>query len=180
MSGHVVIDGNNLLFAMHASGLLPNIGREKLLRIVERWSRGHGDKVTLYFDGPTPRGGLAKQMSSTRIHVRFSNAETADDCIIRMIANARYPTGLRVVTTDSVIAHEARYRKCAWITSELFVGELIPGEASGPQRETRSVREKPGELSAAELDSWLTEFDLEDDEDEPFDGFEAMRGADPI
>ena len=36
---HVIIDGNNLLFAMYEHAPVPNIGRETLVRTVERWAR---------------------------------------------------------------------------------------------------------------------------------------------
>ena len=71
MAGHVVIDGNTLLYAMHAHAPVPTVGRETMVKIIERWAKRHRDDVTLVFDGPKPKGGLLKQMSSPRIDVRF-------------------------------------------------------------------------------------------------------------
>ena len=112
MPQHVIIDGNNLLHAMHAHAPLPAIGRETLVKVIERWAGAREDLVTLVFDGPVPRGGLARQMSSGRIAVRFAAPATADDVIVEMIHHASQPTALVVVTGDTAIRHEARLGAC--------------------------------------------------------------------
>ena len=51
-------------------------------------------------------------MTSRRVEVQFSAPETADDIIIRAVKKASKPRAIRVVTSDSVIGHAARYRRC--------------------------------------------------------------------
>ena len=172
MAEDVIIDGNNLLFAMREHAPLPAVGRETLVKVVERWARQGEDTVTLVFDGAVPPGDLARQMSSTRIRVRFSAPATADDIIVGMIHRARDPATVRVVTGDKAIRHEARIRRCRHTDAVTFVHELFPSPkaSSGPKR---PPAEKPEQVSPDEAREWLDLFDL-DDED-PFDGHDLMQ-----
>jgi len=171
MPQHVIIDGNNLLHAMHAHAPIPHVGRETLVRVVERWAGQGDDDVTLVYDGPSPAEGMSRQMDSSRIRVRFSQRKSADDIIVEMIHQARKPDTIRIVSGDTAVLYEARTRKCAYTDSVEFVGELFAGDA--PKRPGKpSASEKPREVSPEETDEWLKTFGI--DEDEPFDGYDAM------
>ncbi len=173
MSSNVIIDGNNLLFAMHQHAPVAHVGRETLFRVVDRWARRCDQKVTLVFDGPVPRGGLDRQMQSSRVTVRFSAPETADDVIIRMVNNAQHPTELRVVTGDSVIRHAAKYRRSAHTECVAFVAELFSAEGEAAPTPSQPGDDKPRTPTGQETSDWLQAFDIEVD-DEPFDGYGAM------
>ena len=169
MSRHVIIDGNNLLHAMHKHAPVPNVGRETLVRIIERWARQDDDKVTLVFDGSTPRGGLADQMRSSRITVRFSERQTADDIIVALVRRTSRPDAVQVITSDTAIRHEARLRKCRHTDAVAFVRELYaPKDRSGGPVPRAS--EKPGTVSPEEAQEWMDLFGVEDEED-PAGGF---------
>ncbi len=171
MSEHVIIDGNNLLHAMHAHAPLPAVGRETLVKIVERWAGQRGNQVTLAFDGPVPPEGLAKQMTSGRITVRFSAPITADDLIVAMIQRAKDPGAVRVVSSDTAIRCEARYRRCRHTGAVSFVAELFPDKrTSVPTPPTRP--DKPDRLSPEEAQEWLDLFGCDDVE--RFDGCDEM------
>lgn len=172
MKGHVIIDGNNLLHSMHAHAPLPAIGRETMVKVVERWAADLDDDVTLVFDGPVPREGLARQMTSRRITVRFSAPVTADDVIVSMIHRARNPETVRVVSSDSAIRHEAIFRRCRHIDAVDFVAELFTSdkETAAP---ARSGGEKPDPPTPEQTDEWIEVFDLADDE--PTDGVAAKQ-----
>jgi predicted RNA-binding protein with PIN domain len=172
MSQHVVIDGNNLLHAMHDHAPIPNVGRETLVRIIERWARQGDNDVTLVFDGPTPHGGLADQMRSSRIKVLFSSPQTADDVIVAMIHRAPRPDTVRVVTSDTAIRHEAGLRRCLHTYAVAFVHELFATEDQ-PHRPTQASPEKPRNVSPEEAKEWMELFGIDDD-DQPFDGHDAM------
>jgi len=178
MTPHVIIDGNNLLHAMHAHAPLPAVGRETLVRVVERWARRGTDDVTIVFDGGAPRGGLAMQMASSRLKVRFSAPATADDIIVALIARATDPSALRVVTGDKAVRLEAGYRRCQRTDAAAFVAELFHEPIScapGPGNPTRTGEgEKPGPMNQDETKRWLAEFGLDESDDEPFDGADAM------
>lgn len=174
MPTHVIIDGNNLLYAMRAHAPLPAVGRETLVRVVERWARQGDDSVTLVFDGPIPREGLARQMTSKRITVRFSAPLTGDDVIVAMVHQAKDPGAVRVVSGDTAIRREARYRRCAHTDVVKFVAELFPSPQA-PSKAPPTRGEKPDHVSPEETREWLELFGV-DDEAEPFDGHDAMKG----
>ncbi len=163
MSEHVIIDGNNLLHAMHACAPLPTVGRETLTRVVERWAGRGTDEVTLIFDGPVPREGLAKQMMSRRITVCFSAPKTADDLIVAMVHRARDPGAVRVVSGDTAIRREARHRRCRHTEAVAFVSELFPRE-DRPKPEPRTRAEKPESISPDDARKWLKRFGYDDDD----------------
>ena len=127
MTDHLIIDGNNLLHAMHAHAPIPNVGRETLVRLIERWAKPRRERVTLVFDGPVPRGGFATQMRSKRMAVQFSAPLTADDVIVELIKTAAHPAMIRVVTGDNAIRLEASYRRCTCTGDAEFVRELFAG-----------------------------------------------------
>ena len=171
MVEHVIIDGNNLLHAMREHAPIAAVGRETMVRLIERWSRGSGNSVTLVFDGPTPRGGFGKQLSPDALTVRFSAPATADDLIVAAIGAEKEPTRLRVVTSDTAIRHAAGYRRCRCTDSVSFIGELFP--AQGPREASLPVtEEKPSSVAPEDAKHWKHTFGGTDDE--PFDGFDAM------
>ena len=171
MGEHVIIDGNNLLHAMREHAPIAAVGRETMVRLIERWSRGSGSSVTLVFDGPAPRGGFSKQLSPDGLTVRFSAPATADDLIVAAIGDEKDPTRLRVVTSDTAIRHAAGYRRCRCTDAVSFIGELFPDQ--GPCEAPRPLsQEKPTDVAPKDAEWWKNTFGGSDDE--PFDGFGAM------
>ena len=173
MPEHIVIDGNNLLHAMHAHAPLPNVGRETLVRVIERWAKRGKDVVTLVFDGPTPHGGLGQQMLSSRITVRFSAPATADDVIVEMAQRAQDPGTVRVVSGDQSIRRVARDCRCRHSSSVEFVAELFP-EQDSPTPAPAPPDEKPDSTDPADTERWLETFGYDRTETEPFDGHDPM------
>jgi hypothetical protein len=53
----------------------PNVGREELVRLVERWAEAEGLPVRVVFDGPAPAGAIG------------TRGESADDLIAREAAD---------------------------------------------------------------------------------------------
>ena len=165
MVERIVIDGNNLLHAMHAHAPIPLVGRETMVKVIERWAREGEAEVTLIFDGAPPRGGLSKQMSSTRIMVCFSSPASADDTIIKIVHQTKDPASLRVVTNDKAISYEARRRRCRHTSPVDFIAELFP-----PQGETRghpAAAEKPERVEPQEAQELLDLLDGGGDETDP-------------
>ena len=171
MDEHLVIDGNNLLPALRESGALPSPGRETLVRLLERWTKDRAIKVTLVFDGAAPPGPMARQLASTIIDVRFSAPRTADDVIVEMVQREPNPARLRVVSDDGAIRHEAGLHRCRHIGAARFVAELFPGRSTSSASAPRPA-EKPDAVTPDEKEHWQRTFGH--DEDEPFDGHEAM------
>ncbi len=151
MTRDFYIDGNNLLYAMRASAPVANVGRETMVRLIEKWVAGSGLDllVTLVFDGPSPRGAMARQISSELLTVEFSAPRTADDLLIDAIHVCRDPGATAVVTADRAILHEAGMKRCLRISPTQFIEELF----REPVRESPAktdASEKPTEVSASE------------------------------
>lgn len=162
MSGHVIIDGNNLLHSMYAHAPVATVGRETMVRIIERWANRHGDDVTLVFDGPPPRGAMLTQMSSRRISVRFSAPQTADDIIIAMVKRTPHPDVVCVVTDDTAIKYEAKLKHCRHTGTVAFIDEVFrPPGTDPPASPTITSEEKPQEQTAEDIDRWTALFDDE-------------------
>jgi len=171
MGEHVIIDGNNLLHAMREHAPIAAIGRETMVRLIERWSLGSGSRVTLVFDGPAPRGGFHKQLSPDGLTVRFSAPASADDLIVAAISDDKDPSRLRVITSDTAIQHAAGYRRCRCTDSVSFIAELLPDQ--GPCAAPRQLSpEKPTDVAPEDAEWWRNLFG--GTQDEPFDGFDAM------
>ena len=163
MPRHVIIDGNNLLYAMHAHAPIPTVGRETLVKIVERWARGGEDDVTLVFDGPTPRGGLGRQMSSSRITVRFGAPKSADEVIETLVNNAKHPDQVRVVSSDQALRSAARRRRCRETSAVAFVAELFPSQRPKGDAPNPDKTDKPSDGSN-QTEDWLEWFGLSDND----------------
>ena len=168
----LIIDGNNLLYAVKALGPPGGVGRAGLLRLVEHWLEGRDEVVTLVFDGSTPRGVQARLLRSAQVRVVFSKSVTADDVIIDLMEQAPDPRILRIVSDDGVIRKNARLYGCQEVLTAALVEELFPGEElPPPQPPTSSPPEKPEEVSPQERRAWLEEFGFLGDQspDEPGD-----------
>jgi len=168
---HVIIDGNNLLHALRESGVIASPGRETLVRHLERWAKDKPASVTVVFDGAPPPGPMARQLSSTTVSVQFSAPATADDVIAAMIARAPDPARHRVISSDNAIRHEARLRRCRDDGADAFIRELFP-DPPAQRRTSAGTPEKPGDLSPDDQADWRRTFG--GDDDEPFDGYQAM------
>ncbi len=173
MTEIVFIDGNNLLYAMHEHAPVPSVGRETLVRIVERWARTGQDDVTVVFDGPTPRGGMAAQLASPRIDVQYSAPKSADDIIIAQVKRAKNPGQVRVISSDTAIQYEARMRRCRATDCLAFIQELYPPHSQKGGKAPQKT--DPKENLSQDADEWLNYFGLDNIEEEPFDGFDAMN-----
>ena len=143
----MIIDGNNLIFAMqqHAP-----VGRETMVRIIASWARRGHERVSLIFDGPPPREGLSAQMTSSRITVRFSAPATADDLIVDAIHRARHPHDVRVVSGDTAILKEASRRRAHSTSPIDVISELFPSSRDGAPGPPRPRHEKPDHGAAGE------------------------------
>jgi hypothetical protein len=168
-----LIDGNNLLHAVHPYGPGAPIGREWLCEILGGWARRTASSVAVIFDGAPPPAGLLGQMRATGLEVEFSAPQTADDVIEALIAAAVRPVELHVVTSDHAIQSAARARKCICVDSEVFAETLFaPAEAAPPPPPALGP-EKPDAPSPGESDQWLRQFDY--DPDQPPDETDLMR-----
>jgi|GEM_PF-5702883 len=150
----IYIDGNNLLHAMRASALVPNIGRETMVRRIEEWVTESNVNVVIFFDGPKPRGAMGKQMDSQTLCVKFSAPRTADDLLIDAIRSCPDPSTTEVVTSDTAILHEAGIRRCVRTKAPSFIERLFSVRPE-TQPDSTTKAEKPCSVSQAEAQELL-------------------------
>ena len=182
MKRQVIIDGNNLLHAMFKHAVISSITRVAMVREIQNWTRKVKREVTIVFDGPPPNDGFDKPGRTGRIDIRYAAPLSADDVIVRMIHAAPHPDRLVIVSSDTAIGYEARKRRCLSQKCEEFIPEAFPDQSGQPRKRSRRNPTSPEpdpkidpELASQDAEYWMNEFGIED-EDEPFDGFDAMRG----
>ncbi len=165
-----LIDGNNLMPALADAG--PEVGREGLCRLLLPLLE-HGQAAHVVFDGPVPPAGVAAQIAQTGVKVTWSLARTADEVILKLLAQDTAPKLLTVVSTDKEIRRAAERRRCKIVTSQEFAAKLLHIDAArrkprGPK--SPESRAKQRGLSEQETRRWLEEFGFDDTDEDRIPG----------
>ena len=136
---HLIIDGYNLL---HQDEALDDrrddlqTARQRLVRRVERAAPEMAPRISVVFDGR--EGGRDASFDAPHLEVLFSPANrTADAVIERMVAEAKKPERICVVTSDR--SRLFRRRAHSWFR----VWSLPVGAMRPRVRLCRAVQEKP-------------------------------------
>ena len=99
-----VLDGNNLFGARADGWWRDRAGAAiRLAEDVDRWQRGHGDPVTLVFDGHTPGSFPVPDREGFAVRWADSSARDAADDVIVALVEERYAR-----TPDLVVATSDR------------------------------------------------------------------------
>ncbi len=96
----------------------------RLVDLLERWAAAEGEDVTVMFEGP-PRPPIRSPVVDVA-HAPRRGANAADHEIVRRIDAAGDPTALRIVTSDRVLADQARARGAAVHPAESFRDAIDP------------------------------------------------------
>lgn len=100
----IIIDGYNLLHKDAAYADVRHdlqVGRQRLVRAVEKAAPEMADRISVVFDGR--ESGRDISLQTAHIEVLFSPSNrTADGVIERMVASAKHPERITVVTDDLV------------------------------------------------------------------------------
>lgn len=161
MARHIVVDGYNLAHALRDTGSLMrndrSAARELLLDLLRRYKRSAPAQITVVFDG---RGaGPAQRQRIAGIDVRFSRQpSSADDEIRALVAAARDPGRLLVVSSDRAVSGAARRRGAATVRSDEFGDRVFAALARDGDRQ-----EKP---LTADTERWLELFQRRPDDEE--------------
>lgn len=175
MIEHVIVDGNNLLHTAQSYAPSSSMGRLALAQAIGRWAQVNKVDVVIVFDGPTPSAGLEKQMGSARSAVRFSESRTADDLIVDLIHAAANPGTLLIVTSDTAIKREARYRRCQDIDARSFAIKLFARNEMREKEQPADTHDpQQPEKEDMSDENWLRLFGYDETESDPFDGFSDM------
>jgi hypothetical protein len=159
----VLVDGNNLTFAMADAGL--DSGRGALCRLLGLLAERTDQRVRVVFDGKSPPPGLAGQIADSRIEVLYSDRRKADAVIAELIQADSAPRRLTVVSTDHEIRQAARRRRCRSVVSCDFAAVLAGLRESRPPRPGEPAEKRRG-LTPQQTAQWLAEFGLEMPDDD--------------
>jgi predicted RNA-binding protein with PIN domain len=96
----------------------------RLVDLLERWAAAEGADVTVMFEVP-PRPPIQSSVVDVA-HATRRGANAADHEIVRRIDAASDPGAIRVVTSDRVLADQARARGAAVHPAESFRNAIDP------------------------------------------------------
>lgn len=147
-----LIDGYNLLHVL-TRGRVTSETRGRLVDLVEEYCRRGGYRARIVFD-PTARERSRAQRGA--VEVRYAReGVTADEEILRALAATSDRTAYTVVSNDGAIVREAERRQFKVVSCEAFARLLL---------ETPPPAAAEGEVPPGEVDHWLREFGLDDDD----------------
>jgi predicted RNA-binding protein with PIN domain len=147
-----LIDGYNLLhsFAREKSG---EDARNGLIALIQAWADRGGYRARIVFD---PTGGMKRNEVRGAIEIRnVPQGRTADEEILEALGSTDDRTQYTVVSNDSAIVKAAGKQGFAVVPCEEFA-RTITTRPEGP--------EKADTASPGEVDYWMKEFGLEDQE----------------
>jgi len=162
VEGMTIIDGNNLLWALHESLGEREITNEiELCRVLSKYFTQIDEIGQVVFDGAGP--------SDTSDFEVISNPEVffagfhhdADSVIEEKIKVNTSPRRLTVVSSDRRLRKAASARSAATVKSEQF-WERVQRELSRKTPRRKEPDEKREGLTEGETDKWLEAFGLED------------------
>jgi len=158
----VLIDGNNLLFAVRNATPQRPASRPTLCLHLGQWARRTRQKVTVVFDGPKPSRQRAQQIGAPGIAVSFSGSGvSADDIIIALINSDSAPRRLVVVSSDRQVMRAARRRRAQAIGAAEFWSRL-ERDLARPRPRRLEPPEKRRGLRADEADRWMRELGMDE------------------
>jgi predicted RNA-binding protein with PIN domain len=121
-----IVDGRNVLGAMRRAG--GDLPAQAL--IARLWTVvGTRTRIIVVFDGIRDGGAIIPERSS-RLGVRWSRHESADDVIVRMVADA--PHGTLVATDDIELGQRARAYGAMTVRSRQLVERFARQHAAAP------------------------------------------------
>jgi predicted RNA-binding protein with PIN domain len=157
----VIIDGTNLLWALHEAGDEREITTEiELCGVLGRYFTLKGEDAELIFDGAGPSDQSAFERGG-RLTVIFSGFRTDTDTVIEdKIKASTAPKRLTVVSSDRRLRKAATARKAIAVKSEQFWAQVLT-ELRQRQPERKEPEEKQDGLTDGETEQWMDFFGLE-------------------
>jgi predicted RNA-binding protein with PIN domain len=153
MARHIIIDGYNLAFALRETRAEVRNDQDQtrriLLDLLRRFKKLHPAEVTVVFDGRGDQPDRRQRISG--IDLIFSRSPvTADDEIRTLVARAKDPGRLLVVSSDREVSRPARRRGAETIRSDEFGDRLFAALQQDPL--------KPEKPAAMDVEHWLNRF----------------------
>ncbi len=158
----VIIDGNNLLWALHEGFGEREIRTEvELCRVLSQYFGQMGETGQVIFDGAGPSD---KSQFDTIDHLEVYFAgfhRDADSVIEEKITADTSPRRLTVVSSDRRLRKAAGERRAAALKAEEF-WERVRRELSRRKPRKTEPEEKREGLTDGETDQWLEAFGLDE------------------
>lgn len=120
---HYILDGNNIIGKdrelKQLQQIEPQLSREKLIPLIDRYFAKKKVKVSLHFDG------FQKDIvKSSKAKIIYSDNKTADEKIRDQIESSKNSKKLVVVTSDRSLFEFAKVCSCTVIKSEEFLNQI--------------------------------------------------------
>jgi len=126
-SVHYILDGYNILKKIpYLSNRHLSQGRQGFLDLIKRFNLCGKNKVTVVFDG---RSDVVAPPHRTDFIVLFSEDETADDLIKKVVKKSKNPRQVIVVSDDRELRFEVKRLSARVISVEEFT-KKIPAKKS--------------------------------------------------
>jgi len=159
----VIIDGYNLLGAIHKAGDdFEDINDVQMCKMIVAYLRRTSQIGQIVFDGIGPPDKTPFD-SMAPLEVVFSGrVKDADTVIENKIAANTAPRSLIVVSSDRRIRAAARKRKATSAKSDIFWYEVIKSLSKKDRPSPEPIEKRIG-LSETETNLWLKAFGLDKD-----------------
>jgi len=158
----VIIDGTNLLWAIHElSGEREITSEVQLCQTLDRYFAQVGDEGEVVFDGAGPADKSVFD-GIRYVGIAFSGFNSDADTVIeeKVLANTA-PRRLTVVSSDRRLRKAAGERKAAALKSDAFWRQVLT-ELSRKRPARKEPEEKREGLTQGETEQWLDLFGLEE------------------
>jgi predicted RNA-binding protein with PIN domain len=154
MSLHFIIDGYNLLlrsrqFNCSSDSDEMSAARQKLIQFLEQ-ERPQGsfrNRVTVVFDGQAGVIGDWRGASHRSIRVIFTEGESADDRILKLIEGENELSQTVIVTDDRELSYRARQRRAKTLPVKEFLAKRKREESPPPDLDPDEAREITQQLA---------------------------------
>lgn len=157
----VLVDGNNLMYALADAGV--DAGRSMVCELLGRYGEHRDVDVTIVFDGSAPPPDEARRIANPHISIHYSGGRTADDVLADLIGSHSAPRTLTVVSTDRAVQRQGRRRRCKVVDSATFA-QWVTEPPSEPAPSVEPDAKRRG-LAAGQAADWLEEFGITDPDD---------------
>jgi hypothetical protein len=155
----IIVDGHNLIPKIRGLDLSMLDDEQKLIQILQEYSRLSRKKIEVYFDGAPPQQTGTRKFGTIIAHF-ITEKSTADAAIIQRVRNMGKKTSqITVVSSDAHIQDYVRRCHAQSLPSDEFAKEVEKvffTRPSGPKPDA-------AKMSAEELDKWLDLFNNEPD-----------------
>ena len=150
----IIVDGHNLIPKIRGLDLSMLDDEQRLIRILQEYSRLSRKKIEVYFDGAPPQQSGTRKFGTIVAHF-ITNQSTADAAIIQRIRNMGKKAGqVKVVSSDAHIQDQVRKCHALPIPSDEFAREIEQIFHSRPT----GTKPDASKMSDDEIEKWLDLF----------------------